>query len=126
MKTVLSKKGKDNEEIWSSITVNKGSVQHLDFLDENEKATFKTAFEIDQRYLIELAGDRTPFVCQSQSLNIFLKPDIHKKELHNIHFSAWKKGIKSLYYLRSMSLQRAEVVNKTAKNVKGSFKRKNK
>ena len=124
MKTVLSKKGKDNEEIWSSITVNKGSVQHLDFLDENEKATFKTAFEIDQRYLIELAGDRTPFVCQSQSLNIFLKPDIHKKELHNIHFSAWKKGIKSLYYLRSMSLQRAEVVNKSAKNVKVPLKGK--
>ena len=73
LKTVLSKKGKDNEEVWSSITVNKGSVQHLDFLDENEKATFKTAFEIDQRYLIELAGDRTPFVCQSQSLNIFFE-----------------------------------------------------
>ena len=124
LKTVLSKKGKDTEEVWSSITVNKGSVQHLDFLDENEKATFKTAFEIDQRYLIELAGDRTPFVCQSQSLNIFLKPDIHKKELHNIHFSAWKKGIKSLYYLRSMSLQRAEVVNKSAKNVKVPLKGK--
>ncbi len=124
LKTVLAKKGKDNEEVWSSITVNKGSVQHLDFLDDNEKATFKTAFEIDQRYLIELAGDRTPFVCQSQSLNIFLKPDIHKKELHNIHFSAWKKGIKSLYYLRSMSLQRAEVVNKTAKNLKVPLKGK--
>ncbi len=124
LKKVLSKKGKDTEEVWSSITVNKGSVQHLDFLDDNEKATFKTAFEIDQRYLIELAGDRTPFVCQSQSLNIFLKPDIHKKDLHNIHYSAWKKGIKSLYYLRSMSLQRAEVVNQDASNVKVPLKGK--
>jgi ribonucleoside-diphosphate reductase alpha chain len=118
LKRVLSKKGQDTEEVWSSITVNKGSVQHLDFLDDKEKAIFKTAFEIDQRHLIELAGDRTPFVCQSQSLNIFLKPDIHKKDLHNIHYSAWKKGIKSLYYLRSMSLQRAEVVNQDASNVK--------
>ncbi len=124
LKKVLSKKGKDTEEVWSSITVNKGSVQHLDFLDDNEKAIFKTAFEIDQRYLIELAGDRTPFVCQSQSLNIFLKPDIHKKDLHNIHYSAWKKGIKSLYYLRSMSLQRAEVVNQDASNVKVPLKGK--
>ncbi len=124
LKKVLLKKGKDNDEVWSSITVNKGSVQHLDFLDDNEKAIFKTAFEIDQRYLIELAGDRTPFVCQSQSLNIFLKPDIHKKDLHNIHFSAWKKGIKSLYYLRSMSLQRAEVVNQDATNVKVPMKGK--
>ena len=124
LKKVLLEKGKDTEEVWSSITVNKGSVQHLDFLDDNEKAIFKTAFEIDQRYLIELAGDRTPFVCQSQSLNIFLKPDIHKKDLHNIHFSAWKKGIKSLYYLRSMSLQRAEVVNQDATNVKVPMKGK--
>ena len=124
LKAVLSKKGKDTEEVWSSITVNKGSVQHLDFLDDNEKATFKTAFEIDQRYVIELAGDRSPFVCQSQSINIFLKPDIHKKELHNIHFLAWKKGVKSLYYLRSMSLQRAEVVNKNAKNIKVPLKGK--
>ncbi|MBV68193.1 MAG: ribonucleotide-diphosphate reductase subunit alpha [Pelagibacterales bacterium] len=124
LKKVLSKKGKDTEEVWSSITVNKGSVQHLEFLDDNEKAIFKTAFEIDQRYLIELAGDRTQFVCQSQSLNIFLKPDIHKKELHNIHYSAWKKGIKSLYYLRSMSLQRAEVVNQDASNVKVPLKGK--
>ena len=123
LKRVLSKKGKDTDEVWSSITVKNGSVQHLDFLDQQEKAVFKTAFEIDQRHLIELAGDRTPYVCQAQSLNIFLKPDVHKKDLHNIHFSAWKKGIKSLYYLRSMSLQRAEVVtqNKTKVPLKGKI-----
>ncbi len=118
LRQVLAKKGKDTEDVWSSITTQNGSVQHLDFLDESEKSIFKTAFEIDQRYVIELAGDRTSYVCQAQSLNIFLKPDIHKRDLHNIHFSAWKKGIKSLYYLRSMSLQRAEVVTQNKNNVK--------
>jgi len=119
LKKVLQEKGKDDEKTWSSITINKGSVQHLDFLSDTEKATFKTAFEIDQRSVIDLAGDRTPFICQSQSLNIFLRPDVHKKDLHMIHFSAWKKGIKSLYYLRSLSIQRSEVVshNKKSKSV---------
>ncbi|MEC8099934.1 MAG: ribonucleoside-diphosphate reductase subunit alpha [Pseudomonadota bacterium] len=122
LKNLLIEKGKNTEEVWSSITVRNGSVQHLDFLSDSEKAIFKTAFEIDQRYLIDLAGDRTPYVCQAQSLNIFLKPDIHKKDLHNIHYSAWKKGVKSLYYLRSMSLQRAEVV--TQENIKVPVKGK--
>jgi ribonucleoside-diphosphate reductase alpha chain len=83
-------------------------VQHLDFLSADEKAVFKTAFEIDQRWVIDLAADRTPFICQSQSLNIFLPADAHKKELHMLHYLAWKKGVKSLYYCRSKSLQRAE------------------
>tara|TARA_A100001015_G_scaffold140698_1_gene156083 strand:- start:2120 stop:4027 length:1908 start_codon:yes stop_codon:yes gene_type:complete len=124
LKSLLKKKNKNTEKVWSSITINKGSVQHLNFLNKNEKEIFKTAFEIDQRSIIELAGDRTPFVCQSQSLNIFLRPDIHKKDLHKIHFSAWKKGIKSLYYLRSLSLQRAEVVSHNKKSkvpLKGSI-----
>ena len=124
LKKLLKKKNKNTEKVWSSITINKGSVQHLNFLNKNEKETFKTAFEIDQRSIIELAGDRTPFVCQSQSLNIFLKPDIHKKDLHKIHFGAWKRGIKSLYYLRSLSLQRAEVVSHNKKSkvpIKGSI-----
>ncbi len=116
LKELLIKKGKDTEEIWSSITINKGSVQHLNFLSENEKATFKTAFEIDQRRVIELAADRTPFVCQSQSLNIFLRPDVHKRDLHKIHYTAWKRGVKSLYYLRSLSIQRAEVISHNKKS----------
>ena len=95
-------------QVWSSITINEGSVQHLDFLDQDEKDVFKTAFELDQRWLIELAADRTPFVCQSQSLNLFLPADVHKRDLHQIHFQAWKKGVKSLYYCRSKSIQRAE------------------
>ena len=80
LKKLLIEKGKDIESVWSSITINKGSVQHLDFLNENEKATYRTAFEIDQRRVIELAGDRAPYICQSQSLNIFLKPDVHKRD----------------------------------------------
>jgi ribonucleoside-diphosphate reductase alpha chain len=83
-------------------------VQHLDFLNDDEKDVFKTAFELDQRWLIEHAGDRAEFICQAQSLNIFVPADVHKRDLHQIHFLAWKKGVKSLYYCRSKSMQRAE------------------
>lgn len=107
---LLTTKGRNDDETWSSITVNEGSVQHLDFLDEHEKLVFKTAFELDQRWLIEHAADRTPYVCQAQSLNVFLPANVHKKDLHDIHYLAWKKGVKSLYYCRSKSLQRSEVV----------------
>ena len=110
LKTLLEKKEKNNEDTWSSIATNKGSVQHLDFLTDHEKDVFKTAFEIDQRWLVELSAERTPYICQSQSLNIFLPADVHKKDLHQIHFQAWKKGVKSMYYLRSMSIQRSDVV----------------
>ncbi len=105
---LLEEKGMNNEDVWSSIYTNEGSVQHLDFLSQDEKDVFKTAFEIDQRWLIEHAADRTPFICQAQSLNVFLPANVHKKELHDIHFQAWKKGVKSLYYCRSKSIQRAE------------------
>jgi ribonucleoside-diphosphate reductase alpha chain len=105
---LLEEKGQNNDDIWSSIFTNEGSVQHLDFLTQEEKDVFKTAFEIDQAWLIEHAGDRAPFICQAQSLNVFLPANVHKKELHNIHFAAWKKGVKSLYYCRSKSIQRAE------------------
>ena len=111
LKKLLAEKNKDTDEIWSSITTNKGSVQHLDFLSKHEKDVFKSAFEIDQRWLIDLAAERTPYICQSQSLNVFIAADVHKKDLHQIHFQAWKKGIKSMYYLRSMSIQRADVVS---------------
>lgn len=107
---LLEQKGHNTEEIWTSITVHEGSVQHLNFLNELEKSVFKTAFEIDQRWLIDFAADRTPYICQAQSLNIFVPPDIHKRDLHQIHFQAWEKGVKSLYYCRSKSIQRAEVV----------------
>ena len=77
---------------------------------DHEKAVFKTAFEIDQRWLVEHAADRAPFICQSQSLNIFLPANVHKRDLHQIHMMAWKRGVKSLYYCRSLSIQRAETV----------------
>ncbi len=108
LKKLLAEKGQDTEEVWSSIFTNEGSIMHLDFLSDMEKDVFKTAFEIDQRWLIEHAADRTPFVCQAQSLNVFLPADVHKKMLHQVHMEAWKKGVKSLYYCRSRSIQRAE------------------
>ena len=111
LKKILEKYKKNDEETWSSITTNQGSVDHLDFLTTNEKDVFKTAFEIDQKWIIELGADRTPTVSQAQSINIFLPADVHKKELHQIHFQAWKKGLKSLYYCRSKSIQRAENIN---------------
>ena len=111
LKKVLAKHGRDDEDTWTTITVNKGSVQHLDFLTEQEKATFKTAFELDQRWVIEHAADRTPYICQSQSVNLFLPANVHKRDLHQIHMSAWKKGVKSLYYCRSLSIQRADAIS---------------
>ena len=111
---LLKAKGQDTDEVWSSITTNKGSVQHLEFLTEQEKAVYKTAMELDQRWVIEHAADRTPFICQSQSVNIFVPADVHKRDLHQIHYLAWKKGVKSLYYCRSMSIQRADAVSEKA------------
>lgn len=108
LKALLAEKGKDDDDTWSSISVNEGSVQHLDFLTQDEKDVYKTAFEIDQRWLIDHAGDRADYICQAQSLNVFLPADIHKRDLHQLHFRAWKQGVKSLYYCRSKSIQRAE------------------
>ena len=114
---LLEQKGKNSEDIWSSITINEGSIQHLDFLDEHEKLVFKTAQEMDQRWIIDLAAERQEYICQAQSLNIFLPGNVSKKYLHEIHFRAWQKGLKSLYYCRSTSVQRADKVsNKTQKD----------
>jgi ribonucleoside-diphosphate reductase alpha chain len=114
LQKLLAAKGFDTEDVWSSITLTKGSVQHLDFLTEQEKAVYKTAFELDQRWIIEHAADRAPFVCQSQSVNVFLPANVHKRDLHQIHFMAWKKGVKSLYYCRSLSIARADSVSEKA------------
>ncbi len=107
LERLLDEKGKNTDTVWSSILKHEGSVQHLDFLSDEEKEVFKTAFEIDQRWIIELAADRTPFICQSQSLNIFLPGDVDKWDLHMLHWMAWERGMKSLYYCRSKSVQRA-------------------
>jgi ribonucleoside-diphosphate reductase alpha chain len=114
LQKLLEKYGRDDDETWSSITLTKGSVQHLDFLTQHEKDVYKTAFELDQRWIIEHAADRTPFICQSQSINVFVPADVSKRDLHQIHFSAWKKGVKSLYYCRSLSIQRADNVSEKA------------
>jgi ribonucleoside-diphosphate reductase alpha chain len=111
LERLLTEKGKNTDTVWASILKNEGSVQHLDFLSDDEKAVFKTAFEIDQRWIIELAADRTPLICQSQSLNVFLPGDVDKWDLHMLHWMAWERGVKSLYYCRSKSVQRAGFAN---------------
>ena len=107
LQRLLASKDMDTDEVWTSILEHEGSIQHLECLDEHEKSVFKTAFEIDQRWIIELAADRTPYICQSQSLNLFLPGDIAKWDLHMLHWTAWERGLKSLYYCRSKSVQRA-------------------
>jgi ribonucleoside-diphosphate reductase alpha chain len=107
LQKVLAARGADTEATWQSILAHDGSVQHLHTLDEHEKAVFRTAFEIDQRWVIEFAADRAPLVCQGQSLNLYLPSDIHKWDLLMLHWLAWERGVKSLYYCRSKSVQRA-------------------
>ena len=111
LENILQDLGHDTDDVWKSIITNSGSVQHLDFLDDWTKEVFKTAVEIDQRWIIELAGDRQDFICQSQSLNIFFPANVSKAELHAIHMMAWKRGVKTLYYLRSEAFKRAETVS---------------
>jgi ribonucleoside-diphosphate reductase alpha chain len=102
----------DYNEIWSSIIMNDGSVQHLDILKENDKDTFKTAMEIDQRWVVEHAAIRQEFIDQAQSVNLFFRPDTDIKYLHACHFMAWKKGLKTLYYCRSEKIGKADKVAK--------------
>ncbi|MGC0372362.1 MAG: hypothetical protein DGJ47_001074 [Rickettsiaceae bacterium] len=111
---LLETKGFNTEQVWSSISTHEGSVQQLSFLSDHEKDVFKTAYEIDQNWIIELASDRTPHISQAQSLNIFMPGNVSKQLLHDIHFKAWKKNIKSLYYARSTSIQRADKVSHMA------------
>ncbi len=107
LEKLLQEKAKDSTNVWNSILEKGGSVQHFDFLSPEEKDTYKTSFEIDQRWLLELAGDRAPYIDQAQSLNLFIPADVEKWDLLMLHFRAWELGIKSLYYLRSKSIQRA-------------------
>ena len=107
LEKLLAEKSKNSDSVWNSILEQGGSVQHLDFLSAEEKDTYKTSFEIDQRWLIELAADRTPFIDQATSLNLFIPADVEKWDLLMLHFRAWELGVKSLYYLRSKSIQRA-------------------
>ena len=111
LKRLLETKGQDTDAVWSSIITNSGSVAHLECLDEYEKEVFKTALEIDQRWIVDLAGERQPYICQSQSVNLFFPATVDIPTLHHIHMRAWVKGLKSLYYLRSEAVKRADVVS---------------
>jgi len=105
----LAELGMDDDDTWASIIANDGSVQHLD-VPEDVKEVFKTAMEIDQRWLVELAADRQEFIDQGQSVNLFFRPDTTIAYLHAVHFMAWKMGLKSLYYLRSDKVRKADKV----------------
>ena len=115
LEAVLEEHGKNDDETWRTIITNKGSCQHLDFLTQWEKDTFKTAVEINQGWVIEHASGRQPMICQSQSVNLFFPPDVNKGELHNVHMVAWAKNLKTLYYLRSEAISRADNVSSVPK-----------
>ena len=115
---ILAAKGLDNPATWNSILEHEGSVQHLNGLTDAEKDTFKTAFEIDQRWVVEFSADRSPYICQGQSINLFLPSDIDKWDLMMLHWRAWESGVKSLYYLRSKSVQRAAFAGVEADNTR--------
>ncbi len=115
---LLDRKGMNTDAVWGQILENEGSVQGLDGLTADEKDVFKTAFELDQRWIVELAADRTPHICQSQSVNVFLPGDVDKWDLHMLHWQAWERGCKSLYYLRSKSVQRAAFAGASEQAVK--------
>jgi ribonucleoside-diphosphate reductase alpha chain len=114
---VLTDKGENNESIWTSIITNKGSVQHLPFLTEGEKAIFKTAQELDQSWVIQHAADRQKYICQGQSVNLFFPSGAEKSYVNKVHIKAWKEGLKGLYYLRTEAKNRAENVSEKVERV---------
>jgi ribonucleoside-diphosphate reductase alpha chain len=116
LEQLLESVGENTESVWDSILEEHGSVQHLPFLTQEQKDVFKTAWEIDQRWVVDFAADRTPHIDQGQSINLFLKGNVDKWDLHMLHYTAWKSGVKSLYYLRSMSTQRAGFVGGVEKD----------
>ena len=111
LEKLLKEKEINTDETWKSIIANRGSVRHLEQLNDWEKDVFATAIEIDQRWIIDLAADRQKYICQSQSLNIFVPSDVNIKDLHLLHLTAWQKGIKTLYYCRSEAIKRAEIIS---------------
>lgn len=111
LEQLLEKKGMNTKDVWSSIITSGGSVQHLDFLNAQEKNIYKTAIEIDQAWLVDLAAERQKYICQAQSLNLFFAPDADVRRLNSVHKRAWTKGLKTLYYLRSEAIKRAENVS---------------
>jgi len=117
LEEVLDRHNNNNESIWTSIITNKGSVQHLPFLTEGEKAVFKTAQELDQNWVVQHAADRQPYICQGQSVNVFFPAGAEKSYVNKVHLKAWKEGLKGLYYLRTEAKQRAENVSEKVERV---------
>ena len=115
LEEVLEKYNQNTDATWTSIITNKGSCQHLDFLTDEEREVFKTAVEINQAWVVEHASMRQQYICQSQSVNLFFPPDVNKADLHNIHMLAWAKNMKTLYYLRSEAISRADNVSNKVK-----------
>src|SRR5210317_1971357 len=115
LEAILEKKEANTEAVWRDIVSNKGSVQHLEILTPEEKEVFKTAVEINQAWVVEHAAQRQEFICQSQSVNLFFPPDVSKGDLHNVHMLAWAKNLKTLYYLRSEAISRADNVSNQVK-----------
>jgi len=115
LEEVLEKYNQNTDTTWTSIITNKGSCQHLEFLTDEEREIFKTAVEINQAWVVEHASMRQQYICQSQSVNLFFPPDVNKGDLHNIHMLAWAKNMKTLYYLRSEAISRADNVSNKVK-----------
>ena len=111
LEQLLTEKGHNDASVWKSIISSEGSVQHLEFLSEDEKATYKTAFEIDQGWVVDHASDRQLFICQGQSVNLFFPAGTSKSRVNSVHLRAWKKGLKGLYYLRTSASVDAEKVS---------------
>jgi ribonucleoside-diphosphate reductase alpha chain len=117
LEKLLEDKGHNNESTWSSIITKKGSVQHLPFLNEGEKAVYKTAQELDQNWVITHAADRQKYICQGQSVNLFFPSGAPKRYVNKVHFNAWRQGLKGLYYLRTEAKSRAETVSDKVERV---------
>jgi len=115
LEKLLDEYTSNDDSTWKSIVTNKGSVQHLDILTDEEKEVFKTAVEINQAWVVEHAAARQEYICQSQSVNLFFPPDVNKGDLHNVHMLAWAKNMKTLYYLRSEAISRADNVSNKIK-----------
>jgi ribonucleoside-diphosphate reductase alpha chain len=111
LKKLLEEKGKNTKDVWKIIISNRGSVESLDFLNAQEKKIFKTAIEVDQAWLVDLASERQKYICQSQSLNLFFPPDVNVRKINNVHKRAWYKKLKTLYYCRSEAIKRAENIS---------------
>jgi ribonucleoside-diphosphate reductase alpha chain len=114
---IIKERYDNPEEVWKTVIANEGSAQHLEKLSDHEKDVFKTAMEVDQLALIRLATDRAEFIDQGQSVNIFVPPDVSIKELHRIHYTAWRDGLKGLYYCRSAKMKTTDKVSQQIERV---------